>query len=77
MAFFRPENIKSIAVHTNKYIFIVNINKIPNSIEEFDKFAEEYWKIRSSYNNPLDWYKFNSNDFTKQFVSVDMVVKNG
>lgn len=76
MAFFHPENIKCIAVHTNKYIYIVNINKIPN-YEEFDKFSEKYWNIRSSYNNPLDWYKFNNDELTKQFVSVDMVVKNG
>lgn len=77
MGFFRPENIKCVIVHTHKYIFIANINKIPSSIEEFDKFAEEYWNIRSSYNNPLDWYKFNRKDFTKQFISVDVVVKNG
>ena len=75
MAFFRPENVKCIVVQTNKYIYIANINEIP--IEEFDRFAEEYWKIRSSFISPKDWYKFNNNEFTKQFVSVDMVVKNG
>ena len=33
--------------------------------------------IRSNFNNSLDWYKFNRNGITKQYISVDLVIKNG
>ena len=72
--FYNNNNIKYLVTHTDNYIYIAQINNIPNATE-FKQFIKEYDKIRVS-SSPNDcWNMLNSNPITKKYISVDLVVK--
>ena len=74
VGFYNNNNIKYIVVHTDNYIYLAELIKVPTDIE-FKEFVVEYNKIRASSAPEECWNKFNSNPITKKFISVDMVSK--
>lgn len=72
--FYNNNNIKYVVAHTDNYIYIAQIKNIPNK-KQFANFIEEYDKIRGSSSPNECWNMFNSNQITRKYVYVDMVVK--